>query len=93
MILFEYAHREGDYIIIDKDGREVMYNMLGLASRRRHEALAKDGKNEYNEHLFTQDKIMTEMFRSAKEIRIKVDWDKWYPVEKKINAELRRMNK
>lgn len=93
MILFEYAHREGDYITIDKDGREVILNLLSLASRRRRDSLEKEEKNEWNEHLFKQDKIMTELFRSAKEIRIKVDWDVWHPVEKKINSELRRMNK
>lgn len=94
MIIFELAHREGDYINIDKDGIEIMFNMLSLASRRRKDALQKEGKtNEYNEILFNQDKIMTELFRSAKEIRIKVDWDKWFPVEKKISQELRKANR
>lgn len=93
MILFEYAHREGDYVTIDEDGRMAMLNLLSLASRRRREALEKCDKSEWSEHLFFTDKIMTELFRSAKEIRIKVDWDIWYPIEKKMNAELRRMNK
>lgn len=93
MIVFELAHREGDYVTIDEDGRTAILNLLSLASRRRRHALDKGQKSEWNEHLFFQDKMMTELFRSAKEIRVKVDWDVWYPMEKKINSELRRMNR
>jgi hypothetical protein len=95
MILFELAHREGDYVYIDKDGMNKMFNMLGLASRRRKEAFAKEdcSKDTWNASLIEQDKIMTELFRSAKEIRIKVDWDKWEATDKKISRELKRVNR
>lgn len=95
MIIFELAHREGDYVYIDKDGLEKMYNMLGLASKRRKDALSKEkgGPSEYAELLFEQDKIITTLFRSAKEIRIKVDWDIWYETDKKISRELKRINR
>jgi len=95
MIIFELAHREGDYVYIDKDGIECMLNMLSLASKRRKKAFAKEdcSENTWNNHLIEQDKIMTELFRSAREIRIKVDWDKWYETDKKITRELKRLNR
>jgi len=94
MILFEYVHREGDYVVIDTDGRERIRNLLLLARKRRIKVLEKEIlAGGWNEQLLFGDKVMTELFASAKEIRVKVDWDKWYPIEKKINSELRRMNK
>jgi hypothetical protein len=95
IILFEYAHREGDYVVIDADGMERIRNMLWIARRRRKKNLDKEEilAGGWNEQLLFGDKVMSELFQSAKEIRIKVDWDKWDPIEKRINAELRRMNK
>jgi len=95
LILFEYAHREGDYVVIDSDGMTRIRNMLGLARKRRTKFFEKEEilAGGWNEQLLFGDKVMAELFASAKEIRVKVDWDKWYPIEKKINIELRRMNK
>lgn len=95
MILFEYAHREGDYVSIDADGLNIIRNMLSLARRRRKEYFVKKTVEEggWFEQLLFGDKVMAELFASAKEIRVKVDWDKWLPIEKKINTELRKMNR
>jgi len=95
LILFEYAHREGDYVVIDADGMDRIRNMLRLARKRRTKLLEKEEilAGGWNEQLIFGDKVMAELFSSSKEIRVKVDWDKWYPIEKKINTELRRMNK
>jgi hypothetical protein len=95
MIVFEYAHREGDYIVVDSDGLARIRNLLWIAAHQRRTKLAKEGirSGGYNEQLVFGDKVMSELFSDAKEIRVKVDPDKWASLDKKIGAELRKLNK
>ena len=100
IIVFEYAFRERDHVTLGEDGLRTLRYLLS-EGRQTHRKWLKEKEQkksikalgEWSKQLLFADKIIQQLFFSAKKVIVEVDWDKWHLIEKELERQMRTLNK
>jgi len=93
-VVFHIAHRDKDHVTLGEDGLDTLHLLLDLGKREHFQFLRRQGIDDMHTQMLRHfDKYVERLFSAAKEVTVKVDWDKWADLEKELMAENRRLNK
>jgi hypothetical protein len=96
LLVLNIAYREKDHVTLGEEGLGALRLLLGIGRSEHRKYLKKQDtgvKNEWSDFLCHADKYVERLMFSAKKVIVEVDWDKWADIEKKLEAENRRLNK
>jgi len=97
-ITFDIAFRDKDHITLGEDGLDTLRLLLSIGRSNHFDFLSKKkyGKtpiDEWTKILKFRDKVIQQIFMSAKKVVVEINWDRWAKIEKELEVENRRLNK